>query len=194
MQSANDIKFQLRQQIGGEIAALQDVYISDSDKGLFLRVVSLEEFAAARNIMIYYSVKREPATHEIAEAALSMGKTVAFPLCCRGGIMHAHVVQSLDDLRPAMLGIPAPPDTSPVIAQEELDLVVVPALTYDRNGYRIGYGGGYYDRYLRGISAFTVGLARERLLRDELPREAHDIAVKCVVTEERVFCPIVPMK
>jgi 5-formyltetrahydrofolate cyclo-ligase len=85
-----------------------------------------------------------------------------------------------------MLNIPAPPDTAPIIAPEELDLVIVPALAYDSAGYRLGYGGGYYDRYLHDIPAFTVGLARERLIVGELPTEQHDIAVKCVVTEDAV--------
>ena len=176
-------KSELRKQITEEIAALPDEYIAASDNGLLLRVTSLKEYITARNIMIYCSVKREPDTRAIANAALAMGKTIAFPYCFRGGIMRAHVVSSLDELRPAMLGIPAPPDTAPVIKPEDLDLVIVPALTYDKSGYRLGYGGGYYDRYLYGIPAFTVGLARSRLLKDKLPREPHDIAVKCLVTE-----------
>ena len=190
----SEMKTLLRKQISEEIIALPDDYIAESNRGLFLRVVSLEVFNAARNIMMYYSVKREPATLEIAEAVLSMGKTVAFPHCYRGGIMQARVVSSLNELYPAMLGIPAPPDTAPVISREALDLILVPALAYDSQGQRLGYGGGDYDRYLSGIPAFTLGLARERLMKDKLPAEPHDIAVQCIVTEECAFCPTVPMK
>ena len=166
---------------------MPDDYVSASDNGLLSQVISMREFSAAGNIMIYCSVEKEPDTREIAEAALSMGKTVAFPLCSRGGIMQARTVQSLRELRPAMLGIPAPPESAPVIRPEELELVIVPALAYDRSGYRLGYGGGYYDRYLSGTTAYTVGLARERLIRDELPREWFDIAVKCLVTEREII-------
>ena len=178
------LKAELRRHVIEETAGLPDDYIADSDRGLFLKVMSLREFSTANKIMIYHSVNREPDTLEIVRAAFSAGKTVAFPFCYRGGLMQARIVSCLSELRPAALGIPAPPDTAPVIAPEELDLIIVPALTYDKAGYRLGYGGGYYDRYLSGISAFTVGLARERLIKDELPREPHDIAVKCVVTEE----------
>jgi len=181
------LKTELRKQIGMEIAALPEDYIADSDWGIFLRVLSLKIFLDARNIMIYHSIKREPDTLEIAKAALFKGKTVAFPYCYKGGIMDARVVDSLDVLKPAMLGIPAPPDTARIIAPEELELIIVPALTYDLTGNRIGYGGGYYDRYLHGIPAMTVGITRERLIRRELPVEQHDIAVKCVVTEDRIF-------
>jgi len=187
-------KTQLRKIISEEISALPDDYLAKSDKGLFSRVVSLEEFAAARNIMLYFSVKREPATLEIAKSAMSLGKTVAFPYCFRGGIMEARAVKSFDEFRPAMLGIPAPPDSAPVIAPGELDLIIVPALAYDRYGFRLGYGGGYYDRFLNGLTAFTVGLARDRLIKENLPAQPHDIAVKCVITEEIIICPTLQKK
>ena len=190
----NELKAQLRKAISNEISNLPRDYISASDKGLFIQVISMEEFTSARNIMIYFSVKREPGTISIAETALSMGKTVAFPFCFRGGIMQARAIKSLSELHPAILGIPAPPDTAPVIAPAELDLIIVPGLSYDGNGHRIGYGGGYYDRFLQGLRAFTVGLARERLMKEELPTEPHDIAVKRVVTEEKLICPILPRK
>jgi 5-formyltetrahydrofolate cyclo-ligase len=177
----------LRDCISQRIAALPDDYVAESDEGILQMIKSLKEFVSARNIMIYHSVKREPATLGIAAAALASGKTVAFPYCYRGGIMQARVVSSLDELQPAMLGIPAPPDTAPAIPPEELDLIFVPALTFDEAGYRLGYGGGYYDRYLNGIPAFTTGLGRDKLLMDELPRDRHDIAVKCIITESQVL-------
>jgi len=176
-------KTELRRQVTEEIAALPDDYVFGSDKGLFHNATSLKEFLDARNIMIYHSVKREPDTLELAKTALQMGKTVAFPHCIGGGVMHALVVKSLKELEPGMLGIPAPPKTAPLIAPDELDLIFVPALTFDLAGHRLGYGGGYYDRFLSGIPAFTVGMARERLLRRVLTTEPHDIAVKCVITE-----------
>ena len=181
-----ELKAELRKKIADEISSLPEDYITASDMELSRMVISLKEFIDARNIMIYCSVKREPTTLEIAKTALAMGKTTAFPLCYRGGIMHAHAVSSLGELRPAVLGIPAPPDSAPLISPEELDLIIVPALTYDKDGYRLGYGGGYYDRYLPGLSACTVGLARQRLMRTELPREPHDVAVKCIVTEDSI--------
>ena len=179
------IKEKLREQIHAEIAALPDDYVSDSDKGIFLQVKSLKEYINARNIFIYHSVGKEPDTLGIINDALTIGKTVAIPRCYKGGAMEPRVIRNLDELRPSMLGIPAPPDSAEVAGPEELELIIVPALTYDRAGYRLGYGGGYYDRYLLRTSAFTVGLARERLIMDELPREPHDIAVKCLITEKR---------
>jgi 5-formyltetrahydrofolate cyclo-ligase len=180
-------KIELRRRVLEETAALSDGYIAQSNAKLLPGVTSLEEFIAAKIIMLYCSVKREPETWHIVQAALSAGKTVAFPYCYRGGIMEARSISHLSELRPAVLGIPAPPDDAPVIAPDELDLIVVPALTYDKAGYRLGYGGGYYDRYLHGIRAVTVGLVRERLIKENLPVEPHDIAVCHVVTEDGVY-------
>jgi len=180
-------KKRLRGQIGAEIEALPETYIAESDNGIFINMVSLGEFTGARKIMIYHSVGREPDTLRIANAALELGKTVAFPYCYRGGIMQAKVAKGLDELLPAMLGIPAPPETAPGISPEEIDLIIVPALTFARSGHRLGYGGGYYDRYLDGLSVTTAGLARQRLLADALPTEPHDIAVGLLITENGVL-------
>ena len=176
-------KSEMREQLRAAISALPEDYIRKSDEGLLRAVTTRNEFIDARNIMMYCSVEREPDTLGIAEAAMSVGKTVAFPRCYGSGIMKAHIIRSLDELKPSMFNIPAPPATAPVAAPEELDLIIVPALTYDMSGHRLGYGGGYYDRYLNGIVAFTIGLARHRLIADELPRERHDIPVCCMATE-----------
>ena len=176
-------KNQMRKILRDEIAALPELYITESDRGIFRQVLSLKEFIDARNIMMYYSVGREPDTVLIAKAALSAGKTLSFPYCLRSGIMQARTVQSLAELKPDMLKIPAPTQCTPVIPPEQLHLIIVPALTFDREGCRLGYGGGYYDRFLRGVGAYCVGLARERLVRDKLPKEPHDISVNCVISE-----------
>ena len=176
-----------RRLILDEISGLPDDYIAASDKGILLRVTSLKEFIDARNIFIYYSIEREPDTLKIARTAFDLGKTLAFPYCIDGGTMQARAVHRLSELTPATYGIPAPPDTSPLIAPDCFDLIIVPALTYDVTGHRLGHGAGYYDRYITGLPAYTVGLARERLIKGELPREPHDIAVKCVVTESRIL-------
>jgi len=183
----NITKSKLRELTLSKIDALPEEYILESNSGILQNILSLKEYKDAQTIMLFYSVGREPDTISLANTALADNKKVTFPFCLRKGIMHAHVVNELSELRPAMLGIPAPSEDAPVLSPNELDLIVVPALAYDRAGFRLGYGGGYYDRYLADIPAFTVGIARERLLLDEVLREPHDIAVKCLVTEKDVY-------
>ena len=182
-------KKEMRARFQVQIKALPDLYIAESDSGIYKNVTSLSEYANARSIMLYHSVGKEPDTLLIAESALESGKTVAFPYCYRGGVMEARIINSLGELAPAMLGIPAPPGSAPVIAPGSLDMIIVPALAFDGYGYRLGYGGGYYDRFLRGLSAITVGLARQRLIVDSLPVEQHDVAVNIVITEDGVLQP-----
>jgi 5-formyltetrahydrofolate cyclo-ligase len=187
----DDLTFLTKQELRGllktKIATLGDDYIKASDDGIFLRVAALPEWVAARNVMLYLSVEGEPDTDRLAKAAIEAGKTLAFPRCIDGGKLLPCVVGSLDELEPSMFGIMAPPETAAVIATERLDLIVVPALAFDAAGYRLGRGGGYYDRYLRGVSAFTVGLARAKLMQGKLPRDPHDVPVSCIITESTVW-------
>ena len=182
-------KAQLRKSIREEISALSDEYITASNNGIIHNVKTLEAFSAARSIFFYYSIEKEPATLELAQFAMALGKTVAFPLCYRDGVMDARIVSSFADFSTtvSVIGIPSPPLSAPIIPPQELDLVFVPALAYDYRGFRLGLGGGYYDRYLSGLSAYTVGLARARIIKDELPAEPHDIPVKCIVSEEHIL-------
>ena len=184
-----EAKITLRKKIRKDISSLTEEYISLSNSGIYRNVTTMERFIDARNIMIYYSVEREPATHDIAQAALNMGKTVAFPLCYQEGVMDARIVSSFTnfDTSSSIIGIPSPSDTAPCIPPEDLDLIIVPALAFDQNGFRLGLGGGYYDRFLYGLHAYTIGLARECLLQDTLPTEPHDVRVNCIVTEKSIF-------
>ena len=179
----------LRKTIKDEIASFSDEYIKYSDDGIYQNVVNLKEFIDAESIFIYYSIDREPATHLIAQKALDMGKTVAFPLCYKEGVMDAHIVSNLNefDSLNSVIGIPSPNVSTPIILPNNLELVIVPALAYNFEGYRLGLGGGYFDRYLDGLSVFTVGLAREKLMKYDIPIESHDVPVSCIATESGIY-------
>lgn len=169
-----------------EIDSLPPEYIALSDDGLRKNFLSLPEFEKADTIFAYISMGREPDTVHIIKAALAMGKTVALPVSFSGGIMEPRIIHSLSELVPGKFGILSPPDNAPVLKEEDIDLVIVPAVTFDRSGFRLGRGGGYYDRFLARSSAFTVGLGREALIRP-VPLEPHDMSVNCLVTEAGVF-------
>lgn len=180
----NLAKQELRTRLLAEIDALPAAYIAQSDEGIFEILQALPQFKAAKTIFSYYGLGREPGTVRILELALSMGKTVTLPVCFKGGIMEARAINSLSELEESKIHLREPLSSDRVMPPEALDFVIVPAMTYDLNGYRLGRGGGYYDRFLRGLSSFTVGLTRERLLLEKVPCEAHDIPVVCVVTEK----------
>jgi 5-formyltetrahydrofolate cyclo-ligase len=185
----NTEKAALRQEIKDRTDAFPETYIKESDAGICQNLTQLPQYRQAGSVLLYYSMGREPDTLAIARETLRLGKTLAFPVSDASGIMHAHVVRDLDDMTPGRFGIIAPPPDSPVLPPEEIDLIIVPAMTFDVGGYRLGRGGGYYDRYLlTANNAYTAGLCRERLLLDSVPCESHDIPAAAVVTEQRVIC------
>jgi 5-formyltetrahydrofolate cyclo-ligase len=181
-----EIKRQLRREIRAKINAFPAQYIEESDAAIAERVCAMPEFIRAKTIFTFYSIGREPDTHRIIRRALDMGKTVSLPVCFKGGIMEARAIKDIGELRESqMMGLMEPLDSTHVVAPEEIDFIVVPALAYDEAGYRVGYGGGYYDRFLARTKAYTVGITREALMMEEVPREAHDIPVQCIVTEKK---------
>ena len=99
-------------------------------------------------------------------------------------------ITSLEDLVPDQYDIPAPKDGCPVVAREELDLILVPGLCFDSRGSRLGQGGGYYDRYLEDYEGVTIGLCREDFFQVNLPREPLDAWVRFVLTEEGQVWPM----
>lgn len=180
----NTEKAALRKQVYEKIDNLPEDYIALSDQGIFDNLIKLPEFQKATTIFTYYSMNREPDTRKIVEYALSQNKIVALPVCEKCGVMNARAIKSASELSMTSLQLLEPLASTRVIQPEAFDFIVVPALAYDYNGYRLGYGGGYYDRYLLKTKAFTVGIARELLMYDTLPREKHDIPVHCVITEK----------
>ena len=86
-------------------------------------------------------------------------------------------------MKSVAFGIQEPSTDCPLIAKEDIDLILVPAVCYDRQGYRLGFGGGYYDRWLEHFDGFRVGLCRKAVLRDKVPTEVHDSRVDLLLTE-----------
>ncbi len=175
----------LRKQIIEQSDALSAEFLAESDKGIFEIITNLPEFKSAGTIFTYYSLGWEPDTVKLLEYALLLGKTVTLPVCFKSGIMEARAISSLSELSESWYHLLEPLSSTRVIPPEALDFIVVPALAFDRDGYRLGRGGGYYDRYLLKTQAFTTGVTRECFFREVLPREAHDVPVRCVVTEKK---------
>ena len=158
-----------------------------SDGALFRRFLALPQVETAGAMLLFRGVGREPDTRLLVEALLERGKTVCLPRCLPQSGMEARAVRGPEDLAPGRWDIPEPGEACPLLPREMLDLILVPALCYDRLCRRLGQGGGYYDRYLAGYGGATVGLCREGLLQEAVPVEAHDRPVDCVLTERETI-------
>lgn len=176
-------KQRLRHTLRELTESLPEACITRSDHAIEARVLTLDAWEQARTVFIYVSAGREPDTRGLLRAAINASKTLAVPLTYAGGMMEARIIGSLDELKPGRLGILEPDGAAPILAPDKIDLIVVPCIAADRQGYRLGHGGGYYDRYLANVRCDTICLCRERLLQTALPRDCFDRRVNGVVTE-----------
>ena len=153
---------------------------------------SLEEFKKAKNIMFYVSFGNEVGTREaIKELLAKREKTVAVPYVLENyPILQLSELKNFDWLEPKTFGILEPKELYiREFNYEKLDLVIVPGIVFDKKGYRIGYGHGYYDRFLKILKKDVkkIGLAFELQVVDEIPEEEHDVPVDIIITEKRIL-------
>lgn len=154
-----------------------------SDLLLLSRFLALPQVQAARSLLLFWGVDTEPDTSRLLEPLLEMDKRLALPRCLPHRQMEARYYCGQGQLAESAFGIPEPDEQCPVMTRESIDLILVPNLCCDCRGYRLGHGGGYYDRYLAGYGGVTVSLCRDGLLMDLLPTESHDLPVDLVLTE-----------
>lgn len=160
-----------------------------SDRLLFQRFLSLPQLTDHPSIFLYYGVGAEPDTVQLLEPLALMGKALFLPCCLPGRQMEARQYRGEGHLIPGPFGIPQPDTECPAVNPKDLSLILLPGLCFDVHGFRLGHGGGYYDRYLAGSDGFTVALCRDKLLFPALPVEKHDRPVDLILTESRSLSP-----
>jgi 5-formyltetrahydrofolate cyclo-ligase len=155
--------------------------------------VALPEYAAARTVMYYVDVRSEVRTRHELPTALTHAKRIVVPYCVKNEL-ELFWLQNIDELVIGMYKILEPkmelralPERQ--ITPEELDLIMVPGVAFDRGGARMGHGFGYYDKLLQYArpDAPLVALAFECQLFPEIPTQAHDIFMDKIITEKAVY-------
>ena len=147
---------------------------------------------AAHTILLYCGMGTEPDTLRLLPPFFAAGKRICLPRCLPGNQMEARLVQPDSSLIRHPYGMQEPGTDCPPVPPEEIDLVLVPGLAFDRSGGRLGRGGGYYDRWLARFSGVTAALCRDGLLMDAVPRLPHDLGVDLVITETSLYGPSSP--
>jgi len=148
---------------------------------------STKEFKFSKLVLFYYPIKDEVDTTKMIEESLKLGKRVFLPVTdVKNHKLIISEINTIDDLIEGAFGILEPKNTSPVKINN-IELVIVPGIAFDKRGYRIGYGMGYYDKLLNGFDKHTIGLAYDFQIVKKIPNETHDIPVKKIITEKRII-------
>ena len=180
-------KARLRTECVARRGSLDPDWVASAGQAILRHLLSLEEYAEARVIHTYVAAKNaEVPTDDFIRLSLEQGRRVTVPVMQAGtrALRHAEI-SDLEQVRPGPWGLREPPAGHPHWIEDPavFDLVVVPGLAFDERGGRLGFGGGYYDRFLAPVRAPKVGLTYACLLMRELPVTARDVPVDIVVTE-----------
>lgn len=180
------MKIGLRSEILGKRNQLSKDDILQRSEKIKETVFNLEQFKKSKIIMFFVSFNNEIGTHDMIKAAFA-SKTVIIPKVEHNKI-EPSVILDFDNLVPTGKWEILEPIELMKIAYKNIDLVFVPGIAFDKNGYRLGYGFGYYDKFLKKVpKAVKIGLCFDFQVVDKIPREMHDVPVNFIVTEERVI-------
>lgn len=166
--------------------ALPAGYCRCADTQIFRRICSLREYEEADTVFCYVSTDKEVCTYPIIEHALKRGKHVAVPKCTGYGMMDLLAITSFEDLSPGKYGIFEPRENLRPVSSTEIQFSVIPCLTCDMDGWRLGYGAGYYDRYLTGTDFIKAVVCRDQMMSESVYHELFDQQMDIVVTEKIV--------
>ena len=181
-----DDKRKIRKEILALRNALPRAKVELMSRNICRRFARLPVVQDCSSVMIFLSFGSEINTDYLIQWLWKQKKKVFVPLCKpETRAMDILSIATFADVEPGYFGIREPKKSlCPPVAKESIDLVVVPAVAFDRRGYRVGYGGGYYDRFLAGMDVPRIGLAFSCQIVAEVPVDTHDLAVQGIVTEQ----------
>ena len=180
-------KAALRRQMRAVREALPTSACDARSAEIIKRLLVLEELDRAVTILAFSSIRNEVRTRASMNAAWAAGKRVALPRVT-GDELELHLVDAGTRLVEGAFRVPEPRGDAVQIHPSEVDFALVPALAVDLRGYRIGYGGGYYDRLIPRLErACTCAVAYDFQLISEVPELPLDVAVDLVVTDQRTI-------
>ncbi|SUJ04235.1 5-formyltetrahydrofolate cyclo-ligase family protein [Sporosarcina pasteurii] len=157
--------------------------------GIIQHVMQLDVYKNAKTIGVTISRYPEVDTRPFIEAAWEAGKNVAVPKCIRKTrAMDFRLITSFKQLETVYIDLLEPiVNETNSVRKEEIDLQIVPGVVFSNEGFRIGFGGGYYDRYLADYKGDTISLAFNCQTNQVVPTENHDIPVNTIITERNMI-------
>lgn len=157
------------------------------DADIAANVRRLNEYRPAKTLLVYVSTPIEVDTKGIIEAAWADGKRIAVPRCIPDTRdMEFHYITSFDELSPGTFSVLEPPETNEIVTDFSDCLMIVPGMQFDMNGYRIGYGKGYYDRYMVRFTGRSAGICYSSELKPYMHHGRYDRTVDIIVTDRKI--------
>lgn len=179
----------IREQMKARLQQLTTEEKRAYDEQIAEKLYDLPVWQQAKTVALTVSKGYEVNTKLIIEKAWQEGKTVCVPKCDpKTKTMTFRAIRSFSQLESVYFGLQEPIEAiTQKFSPREIDVMIVPGICFSKNGYRIGYGGGYYDRYLQYVSKPTISLAYAFQVVDHFPTEPHDIPVDMIITNEKVM-------
>lgn len=177
---------QIRESIRNKRENISVIQAAELSARISERVLGMKEYRAAKRVLCYASLIGEVRTESLNARILSDGKELLLPRVTGKGAMEAVRVTDLSALRPGKLRIPEV-ENAETQPPEGIDIALVPGIAFDRFGGRIGFGGGYYDRFLPQTGALRVGLAFGMQLVENTFALEHDQKMDLLITEDDIF-------
>ncbi|MGI0087323.1 MAG: 5-formyltetrahydrofolate cyclo-ligase [Nitrosotalea sp.] len=146
----------------------------------------VQHYRNAASIGIYFAVGSEVRTQDIMQEILNSGKDLSLPRVEKNDLVFKKI-SSFSDLEMGNFSVMEPKERCETV--KRLDVILVPAIALTRDGYRLGYGFGYYDRYLDGKRSHKIALSYSKQVVKAMPHDSHDIRMDCIVTEDKIIYP-----
>lgn len=173
----------LRKQLLQTRNELNQTYRQMADEQIYRNIISCKNYQNATTVFCFVSTKDEINTHPVLEHAFHSGKRVVVPKCIGKGIMHAFEIHTFEDLECGKFGILEPCSYCHLVSPEEIDFAILPCLSCNWEGYRLGYGGGYYDRYLVNAPFKSAVICYKELICETIPIEKYDLKADMVISD-----------
>lgn len=148
-------------------------------------ILEMPEYLESKCVLFYMAIGSEADLSLAMEAAVRQGKRVLAPVCADNGDMIAVEARPAGNFRKGAFGILEP--VGKAADPEEIDLVLCPGLAFDARGRRLGYGRGYYDRFLPKTRAFFAGICFSACMVENVPASAHDVPMRALVSEQGIL-------
>lgn len=176
-------KKDLRKELISRRKSMEKSYRVICDQAIYNKLIACPEIAAANTVLVYVSTEIEVDTIRFIKEMLHLGKTVAVPKC-EGKNMRFIKIDSLDSLKKGAFGI-YEPENGEEITNFSDAVCITPALSFNEKGYRLGYGGGFYDRFAEKFDGISVGICYESFI-GAIPLEEFDRPIDILVTDEKI--------